>query len=917
MRVPNLWRPLAAASGLAMLTVSLVASPSNPASAAGPVTLYASPNGTSTTCQQSDTCSLTEAQKQVRAQSAADGGADVTVKLLNGTYRLSSTWKFGEADSGSPGHPVVWEAADGAHPVISGGLQVSGWSQTSTPGVWSASVPEGSASRQLYVNGRGAPIARAHSIAELGFKNSWKKSDTGDGYNIKADDKAMEWFKGLSAAEVAQVEFHYPGAANGRWTDSRCRVDTFDAGTGALRMAEPCWTNITNRADFRDASGGLPSMTDGDVPRLVENAKKLLRPGQWYLDAAANTLYYQPMPGQSPAALDVELPRLESLVQVAGTLAAPVHDLTFRGLQFSHATWNAPSGREGFADVQSNLRMTETPAGGSTKGNQGMCRFSDPAGTCPWGALTQPVGNVAVSAAKNVTFSGNRFAGLGGAGLSVMYGSANTLIRGNEFTDIASTALLLGCTYDPTPVVPVDADRSQLSPPDGIKKNCTPNPSEVSGDTIGENEILTGTTVSDNIVHRIGTDYSSASGITLLFSRGTKITHNNVYDVPYTAVTAGVIQGHVDNANHPQNSVNINNDNSITNNVFHHYLAERRDGGAVYVEGHQAQYYDIKGNRVGANGPIDKDQTLNHGLQVTQNVAYDASYANFTYYDDAGAEWIKWQENVAFNAGGASQGGSSPTGHIRINNNYFSAPTQSFYDVKPVDVYETGTKPIPAAPGPKDIPKTILAGAGVTAPHSGLAIAAGPSIAYVSPTTESTVLIAGEGFTSGTPVYVGTERVSGVEYLSGSFLIAPVPAGTPVHTISVGAPNAVTRVNDTDAAITYSSGYNYDAKRGFGDYKDDVHFATADGSTTTYTFSATGIQVYGEQFTDQGGIGVSIDGGTMQIVNTKSEGKDRHANAVLYTATGLTLGNHTIVITKLSGNYSTLDGFAMGNVGAA
>ncbi len=35
----------------------------------------------------------------------------------------------------------------------------------------------------------------------------------------------------------------------------------------------------------------------------------------------------------------------------------------------------------------------------------------------------------------------------------------------------------------------------------------------------------------------------------------------------------------------------------------------------------------------------------------------------------------------------------------------------------------------------------------------------------------------------------------------------------------------------------------------------------------------------------------------------------RHSNVAVYTATGLAAGNHTIVVTKLSGQYATLDGF--------
>ena len=298
-------------------------------------------------------------------------------------------------------------------------------------------------------------------------------------------------------------------------------------------MDQPCWADTTQRSSFSQGSGGLPSMSTSTMPALLTDAKALLHPGQWFLDSSASTLYYEPSAGQQVTSLDVELPRLESLLQGAGTLASPLHDVTFRGLQFSYATWNAPSSTAGFADVQSNLRMT-----GAT--NQGMCTFSTPAGTCPWGALTQPLANVSFSASNDITLTGDRFAGLGGAGLSVMYGSKNTLIQGNEFTGIASTAILLGCTFDPLPT-----DSSEAA---GIKQNCTPNSSAVSGDSIGTNEILSGTTVSSNIIHNIGTDYTSASGITLLFSRGTTIADNDLYNLPYTGITAGVIQGHVDQA---------------------------------------------------------------------------------------------------------------------------------------------------------------------------------------------------------------------------------------------------------------------------------------------------------------------------------------------------------------------------------
>jgi hypothetical protein len=79
---------------------------------------------------------------------------DINVVLLGGTYRLAHTLAFDSAkgDSAPAGHTVTYEAAPGADPVLSGGEQVSGWTQTAG-GIWEANVPAGTDTRQLYVNG--------------------------------------------------------------------------------------------------------------------------------------------------------------------------------------------------------------------------------------------------------------------------------------------------------------------------------------------------------------------------------------------------------------------------------------------------------------------------------------------------------------------------------------------------------------------------------------------------------------------------------------------------------------------------------------------------------------------------------------------------------------------------------------------
>ena len=128
-----------------------------------------------------------------------------------------------------------------------------------------------------------------------------------------------------------------------------------------------------------------------------------------------------------------------------------------------------------------------------------------------------------------------------------------------------------------------------------------------------------------------------------VLARHTTITHNDLYDLPYTGITAGVIQGHVDQASHPQNSTNINADNTISDNLIHDYLKVRADGGAIYVEGHQAHYvYQADGTTIDPVQHPGPRPAGDRQRRVRRRNAY------FAYYDDAGSEWINWQGNVAF-----------------------------------------------------------------------------------------------------------------------------------------------------------------------------------------------------------------------------------------------------------------------------
>jgi hypothetical protein len=121
----------------------------------------------------------------------------------------------------------------------------------------------------------------------------------------------------------------------------------------------------------------------------------------------------------------------------------------------------------------------------------------------------------------------------------------------------------------------------------------------------------------------------------------------------------------------------------------------------------------------------------------------------------------------------------------------------------------------------------------------------------------------------------------------------------------------VTRtVNDTDAAVDYTGSWYYSPDRGDGDYDNDVHATTANGAYVTVVFYGSAISFLTETYSDEGTIGVSLDGTSEGTVDAYAT--TRSAQQVLYSVSGLTVGRHTLTLTKESGTYLLVDRFDVG-----
>jgi hypothetical protein len=688
--------------------------------------LHVSTDGHGESCSVSHPCGIGDAQQRVRGLDQ-DMHADIVVSLSGGTYRLSNPIDLTSADSGTNGHQVVWQAEPGARPVLSGGRQVTGW-QLANPaqGIWAAHVPASLRTRQLYVNGARAPISQGPPPVAL------TRSPRGF---TAADDSYAHW------RNPSDVEFVFTGG-NGSWTESRCRVGSV-SGTN-IAMQQPCWNNVTARPQPPIQSPFFfPDLGGATTPNRIENAYELLHPGQWYLDDSSHTLYYMAPRGMNPNRADVEAPVLQTLVSGDGTLDRPVHDIVLRGLQFSYATWLAPSDPSGFAEIQANIRLT----GDQSVEPQGTCTFTEPAGTCPFGANAQDPGSIAFRAAHDVTVEDDMFTHLGAAGLAFGFGSQHNLVQGNTFTDISGVGISLGNTDDP-------------------------HPSDVGAD---DREIDLGNSIQDNYIHDIGVEYAGADGILLLYSQHTTVAHNQIDDVPWDGIDSGANGGHLDTATQPDVVTNINSDNTISDNLIFDYHTVLSDGGAIYLEGHQGSTV------LNPDGSVNENASFDHGTQVTGNVVYNQINGGLALYDDIGSQWITWSRNVEFGAG-IGNGGCAPIGHFRFQNNFAADQIGDFLCAPPsVDLQYSDNTTLPLHLGPADLPTGILANAGLEADYRRL-VTGGPTVRNIEPrevavSSATPVLITGTGFTPDATVSFGGVPASSVRVLTPTFVVATAPVG--------------------------------------------------------------------------------------------------------------------------------------------
>lgn len=583
---------------------------------------------------------IARARNAIRESTAVNGCAPrVTIK--GGTYRLSEPLTFTSQDSGTAKLLVVYQAASGETPIISGAVQVSGWTLLDAGlNIWQAqtAVTTDTMPRQLYVNGVRATRART-----VDYPNYYIPTATGYLYLylIGSDPQIPPVWTNPTAVEAVTVT---------QWKMMRCPIaQIIDAAE--VVMQTPCWTNVTV----------FPEPWNFQLLSWWENAYEFLdEAGEWYLNPVTKVLYYIPRDGEDMSTADVELPVLEKLVDVSGTSSQPVSYINFDGLSFMYATWFSPSTSEGYALDQSGFHLTGT----------GHSAETDIVGHDP--NTTRTPGNLSFSYARYITFENNTVEHMGAVGLDFDTGAQNNLIMNNTISDISSAGIQLGgnTTVDARPSVAT--------------------------------QLTTDNTISNNLIEYTGREFYDTPGIYVGITTRTTVDHNDIQHVPWSGIAIGWGWGMLDPggfAGLPHATPNYwgtfttptaAQGNQILHNHIQYFLEKLWDGGAIYTTGFQGTsmadgqliaYNVAENKRALAGGNTFYTDGGSRYVTVKENVSLNNPQGFMDFgpclKDSSFSTLCLLTDVLEY---GQDMGGCIPYGDLTFQQNYLR-DTLDFYDI--------------------------------------------------------------------------------------------------------------------------------------------------------------------------------------------------------------------------------------------
>ena len=472
----------------------------------------------------------------------------IYIRLEEGVYAQRNSLFLRPEDSGTPDSPTVICAVDGAHPVISGGVAVTGWKRgCDNPAIpeelrqkiWSAEVPlignRRVETRQMWVNGH--KVQRAAQFPDGGLERMIDFNPEEQTITIPVSQSVNP--KRLQNAGQLEMIVHQ------RWAIAILRVKSIDVkdGQAVVRFHEP-----ESHLEFahpwpQPVIGG----EKGNSSFCLTNALELLdQPGEWFQEYPSGTIYYYPQASENMETAEVIIPTLETLVTIDGTLSRPVKHIQFNGITFAHTSWMRPS-YQGHVTLQGGFPLLDAYKL-QEPGLPEKAELENQA----W--ITRPETAIRVRGAEHIDFKHCTFRHLSSTGLDYEWAVTASSVEDCQFTDIGGTALLVGAFPD-----------------GGLETHIPFIPADVR-------ELCSHITIRNNFISNVTNEDWGCVGIGAGYVRNMDISHNEVCHLNYSGICVGwgwtSLESGMCN-------------NRIEANYVHHFARRLYDAGGLYTLSNQ------------------------------------------------------------------------------------------------------------------------------------------------------------------------------------------------------------------------------------------------------------------------------------------------------------------------------------------
>ena len=472
----------------------------------------------------------------------------IYIRLEEGVYAQRNSLFLRPEDSGTPDSPTVICAVDGAHPVISGGVAVTGWKRgCNHPAIpeklrqkiWSAEAPlignRRVETRQMWVNGH--KVQRAAQFPDGGLEQMIDFNPEEQTITIPVSQNVNP--KRLQNAGQLEMIVHQ------RWAIAILRVKSIDAkdGQAVVRFHEP-----ESHLEFahpwpQPVIGG----EKGNSSFCLTNALELLdQPGEWFQEYPSGTIYYYPQASENMETAEVIIPTLETLVTIDGTLSRPVKHIQFNGITFEHTSWMRPS-YQGHVTLQGGFPLLDAYKL-QEPGLPEKAELENQA----W--ITRPETAIRVRGAEHIDFKHCTFRHLSSTGLDYEWAVTASSVEDCQFTDIGGTALLVGAFPD-----------------GGLETHIPFIPADVR-------ELCSHITIRNNFISNVTNEDWGCVGIGAGYVRNMDISHNEVCHLNYSGICVGwgwtSLESGMCN-------------NRIEANYVHHFARRLYDAGGLYTLSNQ------------------------------------------------------------------------------------------------------------------------------------------------------------------------------------------------------------------------------------------------------------------------------------------------------------------------------------------